>query len=129
MDFQMFASLPASDLDRARSWYEKTLGATPTMEDPSGQALIYMSGDGNGFLVYQSEYAGTNEATAAGVGVADFDGALSELRSRGVTFEEYDFGDGMRTVDGVMADPTGRRSAWFKDSEGNILALAENPTS
>jgi catechol 2,3-dioxygenase-like lactoylglutathione lyase family enzyme len=126
MDFQMVASLPASDLDRARSWYRDTLGVEPFMTDEGGTALMYMAGD-SAFMVYESQFAGTNQATAAGIAVTDFDAALANLRSSGVTFEDYDFGDGMTTVEGVMTDPTGRRTAWFKDSEGNILGLAENP--
>lgn len=125
MDFQMFASLPASDIERARSWYEETLGAKPAtiVEDGS---LIYMQGD-SGFMVYASEFAGTNKATAAGLAVRDFDAAVTELRGKGVVFEEYDFGDELRTVDGIATAPDGTRAAWFKDSEGNILALSEDP--
>ncbi len=125
MDFQMVASLPASDIDRARSWYQEKLGVQPTAQEDEG-VLMYVNGD-NAFMVYESQFAGTNKATAAGVAVKDFDAAIATLRSSGVTFEDYDFGDGMATVDGVMTDPTGRRTAWFKDSEGNILGLAEDP--
>ena len=125
MEFQMMPSLPASDIGRARAWYERVLGVTPTMEDTDG-SLMYMSGD-SAFMVYASQFAGTNQATAAGVVVKDFDGATAALRAAGVTFEEYDFGEDLRTVDGVMTDDAGRRMAWFKDSEGNILGLAENP--
>ncbi|HSJ71301.1 MAG TPA: VOC family protein [Acidimicrobiia bacterium] len=125
MDFQMVASLPASDIDRARSWYQEKLGVQPSVYEDEG-VLMYMNGD-SAFMVYASEFAGTNQATAAGLVVEDFDAALMSLRSSGVVFEDYDFGDGMATVEGVMTDPTGRRTAWFKDSEGNILGLAENP--
>ena len=128
MDFQMIASLPASDIDRARSWYQEKLGVQPFMTQDDGTVLMYMNGD-NAFMVYASQFAGTNQATAAGIIVADFDAGLANLRSSGVKLEDYDFGDGMATVDGVMTDPSGFRSAWFKDSEGNILGLAENPTS
>jgi hypothetical protein len=58
--------------------------------------------------------------------VADFDAARSELLSRGVVFEEYDFGDEFRTVDGVLVSPDGEKTSWFKDSEGNILALGSS---
>ncbi|MFO7699510.1 MAG: VOC family protein [Acidimicrobiia bacterium] len=126
MDFQMVASLPASDIDRARSWYQEKLGVQPSMTQDD-TALMYTHGD-SAFMVYASQFAGTNQATAAGLVVADFDAALVSLRSSGVTFEDYDFGDGMATVEGVMTDPSGRRMAWFKDSEGNILGLAEDPT-
>ncbi len=125
MDFQMMPSLPASDIGRARAWYERVLGVTPAMEDTDG-SLMYMSGD-SAFMVYESQFAGTNKATAAGVVVRDFDAAAAALRAAGVAFEDYDFGEDLRTVDGVMTDDAGRRMAWFKDSEGNILGLAENP--
>jgi hypothetical protein len=51
-----------------------------------------------------------------------FDAAMGVLRSRGVTFDEFDYGD-VRTENGVMELPDGRRGAWFKDSEGNILSI------
>jgi predicted enzyme related to lactoylglutathione lyase len=125
MEFQMMPSLPASDIGRAKAWYERVLGVTPEMEDEDG-SLVYMAG-GSAFMVYESQFAGTNQATAAGVVVQDFDAATAALRAAGVAFEEYDFGDEFRTVDGVMTDDAGRRMAWFRDSEGNILGLAENP--
>ncbi len=127
MEFQMMPSMPASDIGRAKAWYEKVLGVTPEMEDDDG-SLVYMAG-GSAFMVYESQFAGTNKATAAGIVVQDFDAATAALRAAGVAFEEYDFGDEFRTVDGVMTDEAGRRMAWFKDSEGNILGLAENPMS
>ncbi len=125
MDVNVYASLPAADLERARAWYEEKLGLTPNDSTGIG-TLMYMIGDG-GFMVYESEFAGTNKATAAGVAVKDFDAALDELRSRGVQFEDIDMGEGMATVDGVLTGPDGDRVAWFKDSEGNILGLAEDP--
>lgn len=125
MDITVFASLPASDLDRARAWYEEKLGVTPSGESDGG-SLMYLLGD-SGFMLYESRFAGTNEATAAGVAVKDFDGAIAELRSKGVTFEDVDMGDGTATVDGVLTGPDGDRIAWFKDSEGNILGLASDP--
>ena len=51
---------------------------------------------------------------------------VARLRGRGVVFEDYNFGDGDKTVDGILADAEGDQNAWFKDSEGNILALAED---
>jgi predicted enzyme related to lactoylglutathione lyase len=126
MDFIMMASLPASDIDRARSWYEEKLGLTPAQAIDDG-SLMYMQSADSGFLVYPSEFAGTNQATAAGLAVKDFDAALAELRANGVVFEEYDMGEDFRTVDGVVTAPDGRRAAWFKDSEGNILGFTEDP--
>jgi predicted enzyme related to lactoylglutathione lyase len=126
MDFIVFASLPASDLDRARSWYEAKLGLTPESESQEG-TLIYMQSESSGFMVYASEFAGTNQATSAGLAVADVEATVAELRARGVIFEEYDMGEDFRTVDGIVTSADGRKAAWFKDSEGNILGLGEDP--
>jgi hypothetical protein len=41
-----------------------------------------------------------------------------------VVFEEYDF-PGLRTVDGIARLGDVERAAWFKDSEGNILAISQ----
>ena len=75
------------------------------------------------FGLYQSDFAGTNKATAAGFDVEDVDAAAAQLRERGVAFEDLDFGEMGQTVDGVITAPDGRKAAWFKDSEGNILAI------
>ena len=80
--------------------------------------------EGVRFLVYSSQFAGTNQATAAGLEVDDVEAAVADFRSRGATFEEYDFGDDFRTVDGILTTPAGTKLAWMKDSEGNILGVA-----
>lgn len=119
----MHPVLPASDLDRARRWYSEKLGLDPVEEDKYG-GLQYETGGGT-FLVYRSEFAGTNQATAAGFRVDDFDGAVAALRANGVVFEDVDFGDFGSSVDGVISMPGGTdKAAWFKDSEGNTLSLS-----
>jgi len=122
MDFTVHASMPASDIDRARAWYSDKLGLEPMDSGPGGE-LRYDTG-GTQFGVYPSAFAGTNQATAAVLIVSDFDAAHAELFSKGVVFEDYDFGDDFRTVNGVLASPDGEKTSWFKDSEGNILGLA-----
>ena len=125
MDATIIASLPASDLERARAWYADKLGFTPVDAGDVG-SLIYQMSDGSAFMLYQSAFAGTNQATAAGLAVEDFDAAVTELRSAGVEFDEVDLGDGMATEDGVLTTPTGSRVAWFRDSEGNIIGLSQD---
>ena len=116
--------LPASDLDRAKRWYSEKLGLEPVREDKYGGAEYEIGGAM--FLVYQSEFAGTNNATAAGFRVDNFDAAVAELRSAGVVFEDVDFGEFGSTVDGVLTMPGSTdKAAWFKDSEGNILSLSK----
>ena len=116
-------TLPAADLDRAKALYSQVLGLEPVEIEPMGEVWYELAG--SRFMVYASQFAGTNEATAAGLMVDDVEATVAELRARGATFEDYDFGDDFRTVDGIMTLPNGRKSAWFKDSEGNILGISE----
>jgi catechol 2,3-dioxygenase-like lactoylglutathione lyase family enzyme len=117
------AMLPASDIERAKGWYRDTLGLEPGYEDEGG--VQYETGGGTQFWVYPSQFAGTNQATALGFLAKDLSSEMDELRSKGVTFEEYDI-PGVKTVDGVAEFAPGERGAWFKDSEGNIIALFES---
>jgi catechol 2,3-dioxygenase-like lactoylglutathione lyase family enzyme len=119
----MHATLPASDYERAKAWYSDKLGLTPVEEEPGNQGAWYETG-GAQFLVYESGFAGTNQATSASFRTDDFDAAIAQLRASGVVLEEYDF-EGFKTVDGVLTTPEGNRGAWFKDSEGNILAISD----
>jgi catechol 2,3-dioxygenase-like lactoylglutathione lyase family enzyme len=114
------ATLPVSDVDRAREFYEKTLGFT--IEEENAGGILYQVGDSHLF-VYPSQFAGTNQATAASFDVENLDAAVAEMRSMGITFEEYDF-PGLKTVDGI-AELDGERGAWFKDPDGNILSIGE----
>jgi catechol 2,3-dioxygenase-like lactoylglutathione lyase family enzyme len=122
MEFRMYPQLPAADIDRARTWYSEKLGLEP-VED--GDELFYDTGSA-AFGVYPSDNAGTNKATYARLVVVDFDTARWELLSRGVVFEDYDIDEDFRTVDGVLVSPDGEKTSWFKDSEGNILALGSS---
>jgi catechol 2,3-dioxygenase-like lactoylglutathione lyase family enzyme len=118
-DSAVSAGLPASDMARAKAFYEQTLGL-PVVSDFE-DSVMFACGDGTTMFVYPSQFAGTNQATAAGWQVGDIEAAMTELRGRGVAFEEYDM-PGLKTVDGVATlGPT--KSSWFKDTEGNILAL------
>lgn len=119
-DSPLFATLPAADLQRARQWYQEKLDLKPVREDFAG--LRYETGSSR-FLVYESEFSGTNQATAAGFEVDDIDAAVEWLRGRGVEFQEVDLGDGMKTENGILRAPDGNAIAWFSDSEGNILAV------
>jgi catechol 2,3-dioxygenase-like lactoylglutathione lyase family enzyme len=121
-DRDVAAALAVADLDRARSFYEGTLGLTPEMEDPP-EAVLYASGRSK-VLVYRSEFAGTNQATAATWAVGDgLDEVMDGLRAKGVTFERYDL-PGM-TREGDVHVIGENRGAWFKDPDGNILALID----
>jgi predicted enzyme related to lactoylglutathione lyase len=125
-DAPLFASLPAHDIARAMRWYEEKLGLTPTMDlGVAGQ--LYQSG-GIQWMIYQTPSAGTGRHTLAGWVVPDIEEAMRDLRAKGVVFEEYALGDqGPNTENGIARDPNGGAAAWFKDSEDNILSLAQLP--
>ena len=114
------AVIAAQDVNRARRWYAEKLGLNPLREQAQG--LLYEI-NGTQFFLYQTSTAGSAQNTVAEFEVADFDDTMADLRQRGVVFEEYDYPD-FKTVNGVIA-LDGVRAAWFKDSEGNILALSE----
>ena len=114
------ATLAVSDLQRARDFYESTLGLQPVQEFPD--SVLYRSGN-SVLLVYSSEYAGTNQATAATWAAGeDFEAIVEDLKSKGVTFEHYDdLPETTREGDvHVMGDMKG---AWLKDPDGNILSV------
>ena len=121
-DSPMYAYLPAKDVARARGFYEDKLGFHPTAEIAGGVA--YDFANGTGCFLYPTPNAGTNRASQAFWRVDDIEREVAELRARGVTFEEYDTPH-MKTVNGI-ATAGGARSAWFKDPEGNILAVIQD---
>jgi catechol 2,3-dioxygenase-like lactoylglutathione lyase family enzyme len=117
----MIAYVPVSDLARARKFYEEKLGLVPQEEYAGG--LVYQCGLGTSFFMYRSGGAGTSQASQAFWAVDDLDAEMAELRARGLVFEEYDL-PGLKTVNGVGIGG-GAKTAWFKDSEGNILAISQ----
>src|SRR5262245_44418855 len=119
----IFAYLPAQDLSRAREFYERKLGFRPEHEVPGG--VTYKFGGGTACFLYITPNAGTSKASQAFWQVDDLEREVADLKSRGVRFEEYDQ-PGLKTKDGI-ASTDGNKAAWFKDTEGNILALIQNP--
>ena len=114
------ATVAVTDIERAKAFYGGTLGLE-AKEDRSG-GVTYEAG-GTWFLVYPSQFAGTAQSTSMSFEVQDLTATVKELREAGVAFEEYDF-PGLKTVEGI-AEIQGERSAWFKDPDGNIIAVGE----
>src|SRR5215813_12739551 len=113
--------IPVKDMARARKFYEEKVGLKPKQEYAGG--VIYECGKGSWVFMYPTPNAGTSRASTAFWAVDDVAAEVSELKSRGVTFEEYDM-PGLKTVNGI-ATGGGAKTAWFKDSEGNILAVSQ----
>jgi catechol 2,3-dioxygenase-like lactoylglutathione lyase family enzyme len=113
------ATLPVRNIEAARKFYEDTLGLKQTRSEEPG-VLGYKSGKAS-VLVYESQYAGTNKATAATWAVKDLEGVVRDLKAKGIRFEHYDMPGATRQGDIHGSGKT--RAAWFKDPDGNILAL------
>jgi catechol 2,3-dioxygenase-like lactoylglutathione lyase family enzyme len=127
-DNDVMATIAVADIDIASAFYEGTLGLKRVeTDDPNPEAIVYRSGNSR-VLVYRSQYAGTNQATAASWGIGgDFDAVVEELRSKGVSFEHYDMPGLTREGDvHVMGD---MKAAWFKDPDGNIVNISNQPIS
>ncbi len=113
------ATIAVKNMDVAKKFYEGTLGLMAVDTGTQG-AFMYKSG-GSKVLVYESKYAGTNKATAATWAVDDVEGAVRALKANGVAFERYDMPGTTREGDVHVAG--GIKAAWFKDPDGNILAI------
>ena len=114
-------TLPAADMERAKRFYTEKLGLKEIGE--MGGGVAFECGGGTGLFVFPSPNAGRCPTTYAGWEVDDVEAVVRELKDRGVTFEEYDTPE-YKTVDGIATMAEGK-GAWFKDSEGNILALSQ----
>lgn len=116
------ATIAVRDLDAAKKFYTDTLGLTIARDDSPG-AIFFESG-GSTILLYARPTHEPSAATIASFRVDDVASTVGSLRGRGVTFEEYDF-DQLKTVNGVATLPNGSTAAWFKDPDGNIIALGQ----
>ena len=118
------AYIPASNLQRARKFYEQTVGLDPG--EVYGGGVIYACGGAEVFM-YPTPNAGTSKASQAFWQVDDVEAEVAVLKARGVVFEEYDM-PGIKMKNSI-ATGGGAKTAWFKDSEGNIMAISQRTTS
>ena len=128
---RVITKLPARDLNRARAFYRDRLGLTPVEEREGGLRYLCAAGE---FHLFLSTGSASGESTQLGFEVDDIDAVVADLRARGVVFEEIDALriTGFEVVDGMIevednypSKGTGERGVWFRDSEGNLLALGQ----
>jgi predicted enzyme related to lactoylglutathione lyase len=119
--FPMYAYIPARDLKRAREFYENKVGLQPKEAHNGG--VVYEFAGGTACFLYPTPNAGTSKASQAFWSVDDVDALIVALKAKGVVFEDYDL-PGERSAQGAIT-AGGAKAAWFKDSEGNIMALIE----
>jgi catechol 2,3-dioxygenase-like lactoylglutathione lyase family enzyme len=128
-DGSVVTRIPTQDLDRARRFYADKLGLEPSEERPGG--LLYRCAEGE-FALFGSAGRSPGTFTQMAFDVDDLDAIVAELKARGVVFEEVDV-PGLETVDGIAEvsgnypskGGKGEHAAWFRDSEGNMLGIAE----
>lgn len=116
----IYAVVAVKDLAKGKEFYGGTLGLQSSAgDDPGG--VMYNCGNGTKLFVYESKFAGTNQATAASWEVSDIKAAIEELKGKGVSFESYDIPNA--TKDGDVHVIGDLKAAWFKDPDGNIISL------
>jgi catechol 2,3-dioxygenase-like lactoylglutathione lyase family enzyme len=116
------SSFAVDDLDKAKEFYEGTLGlTTTTLSEEFGVMAVHLAG-GRDTLVYVKPDFTPATYTVLNFEVDDVDAAVDGLSSRGVNFERYDGFD--QDEKGIARGP-GPQIAWFKDPAGNIFAVAE----
>jgi catechol 2,3-dioxygenase-like lactoylglutathione lyase family enzyme len=114
------ATIAVKDLKQARAFYEGVLGLR--VKDAQGSEAITFESGISSVIVYRSEYAGTNKATAINWMLGDdIEQVVASLREKGVKFEHYEM-PGL-TQKGDVHVFGAFKTAWFKDPDGNILAL------
>lgn len=119
-DAPIRAYIPASNITRARKFYEEIIGLQPKGEYAGG--VIYEC-VGTGVFMYPTPNAGTSKASQAFWQVNDVEAEVAELKERGLKFEEYDM-PGVPMKNSIVT-AGGAKTAWFKDTEGNILAISQ----
>jgi catechol 2,3-dioxygenase-like lactoylglutathione lyase family enzyme len=117
---ECLATIAVKDLNVAKRFYEGTLGLKPIAHQGE-EAITYKSG-GSKLLIYRSQYARTNKATAANWIVGpDIESIVRDLKAKGVAFEHYDL-PGLKR-DGDIHSAGDFKTVWFKDPDGNVLSL------
>jgi catechol 2,3-dioxygenase-like lactoylglutathione lyase family enzyme len=120
--------LPAQDLERARAFYRDKLGLEPVEERSGG--LRYLCGPTE-FHLFSSSGAPSGKSTQMGFEVEDLEATIADLRARGVSFERFDLpgfeaaGDTITAPDNYPSKGTGELGAFFYDSEGNLVGIAQ----
>jgi catechol 2,3-dioxygenase-like lactoylglutathione lyase family enzyme len=118
---QVFAKLPAQDVERARSFYRRTFGLEPYGEHNNH---LHYEIDGGYFIIFPSRGNPSGSHDQLGFVVDDVEAAVAELRSRGVELEDYEPPAHATKHDGIT-DFGAVKAAWLKDSEGNLISVGQ----
>lgn len=123
-DAPVTAVIAVSDMDKAKQFYEGTLGPSSGEQQPDG-GIRYPAGSDTSIHVYPSpDNAGSSGATRATFKVDDVEKTIEELSGKGVNFEQFDV-EGIKTDERGIVDLEGTKAAFFKDPDGNLLAVGD----
>jgi catechol 2,3-dioxygenase-like lactoylglutathione lyase family enzyme len=111
----------STDLARSQEFYEQKVGLTLSAETIANH-LVFECGDGTTLLIYGRGNPNLADHTQVRFWSTDVAADVEELAGQGVVFEEYDF-PAFKTVDSIVTSPGIGKSAWFKDPDGNTIAL------
>ena len=120
-NYPAVATIPATDMDRAKTWYREKLGFEPVVDTP--EYVEFNAGAGTRFTLFPTRAASGAGHTVLSFEVDNVEKVVEELKGRGVAFEEYDMPN-LKTIDGI-AEVEGFKGGWFKDSEDNVIAIGQ----
>ena len=119
-DSKAYSGFAVDDLEKAKEFYDETLGLNTTVLDPPGLLQLDLAGD-RATLIYPKPDFEPATYTILNFPVDDVEKAVDELTAKGVTFEQYEGFD--QDEKGIDRSGPGGGIAWFKDPAGNILAV------
>jgi catechol 2,3-dioxygenase-like lactoylglutathione lyase family enzyme len=117
----VYGKLPAQNVARARAFYADKLGLQPYKEHADH---LYFEVGRTTFIIFPSTGAPSGTHDQLGFIVDDVESTVARLQSKGVTFETFPGPHGATMKKGIM-DRGSMKAAWFKDSEGNLISIAE----
>src|SRR5450755_3419279 len=115
------AVLVSTDLETSQDFYQNEVGLTLSPETIKNH-LVFDCGNGTTLLIYGRGSGNKADHTQVRFWSSDIDADVAELVAKGIEFEEYDM-DAFKTINHVVTSPAIGRSAWFKDPDGNTIAL------
>jgi catechol 2,3-dioxygenase-like lactoylglutathione lyase family enzyme len=122
-DFPVYPVLPVVDLERAKKFYTQTLGLSVAKETEGG--ITFKAGDSTKLYVYKRGLTKADHTVSTFM-VLDIEKTVDDLIAKGVVFEQYDYPELKTDKKGIVVSKIeGEKAAWFKDPDGNILALGE----
>ena len=120
---QLTVVLPVVDVTRAAGFYRDQLGLKDLGEDTTGNHVL-LTGTGTQIALMPAAEGAQSKHTVLSFEIENITRHIKDLEGRGVSFLDYDLPE-LKTTDHVAVMGV-EETAWFADTEGNILCLHEN---